>query len=1331
MANHAWRRAVAWGGAVALAGLSCGRKAAADTSPQAVPYAQDWTNPALITAPDNWSLVPGMVAHRGDDLTTATGTDPQTILADGTATPLNVIANQGNPNTLGTGGIAEFDGLANPVVALQGSGTADAPFLLLSLNTTCMAGLNVAYNVRDVDGSTDNAVQAVALHYRVGGTGSFSNLPGGFVADATTGPSVAILVTPVSVTLPADADDQPLVQIRILTTNAVGNDEWVGVDDISVTGTVTCSTPPTGLGAANPSLVPPGATTLLTVAVTPGANPTGTSHTVAGDLSPIGGSSAQDFFDDGTSGDTTPGDNVFSYLATVDAATSLGPKTLPVTIEDDIARVGSASIALTVDLTASLVVSQVYTRGGSSGATFGNDFVEIFNHGTDPIGLDGWSIQYAPSGSGAWEVTPLGGTVPPGGYHLLRQASRGGSGLALPAPDSTGTTNLSATAGKIALVRTVTTLSGTCPSGSFVNDFVGYGTSVECFEGAGPVPPVNAANRASLRRAQGCLDNDNNAADFTTDAPTPRNSASPTVDCSLLGPPHPPTHAINQVQGNGSVSPVAGLAVTVAGLVTARRTDGFFLQTPDGSEDDDQDPTTSEGLFVFTGGTPTVSVADYAVVSGLVQEFVPGADPESPPTTEILPSAVTRVSPANPLPPPVTLSAADLPPTGTLDQLERLEGMRVHVPSLTVVGPTQGNFNETTATSTSNGVFYGVITGVPRPFREPGIPVPDALPPGAPSGIPRFDGNPERLRVDSDALVGASALNAGAGQTVSGLFGPLDYAFRTWMILPDPGTPPVVSAPLPPVAAPVPGAGQFTVASFNVRRLFDNVNDPAISEPVPTAAAFNNRLHKTSLVLREYLRNPDIVAFQEVENLPTLQTLAAKVDQDSLLAGQPAPGYVAHLQEGNDVGGIDVGLLVKASRVTVVDVTQEGKDATFVNPATGLPETLNDRPPLVLRAAIQPSAGPAFPLTVIAVHQRSLSGIDDPVDGARVRFKRRAQAEFLADLVQSRQAADPVERLVVLGDLNAFAFNDGYVDVVGTVRGLPAPATEVVLSSPDLVEPDLALLEDTIPASERYSFTFDGNAQSLDHALLSANLLGSLAGFTHVRVGADFPEVLSGSPARPERPSDHDPLVAVFNFPTATQTVLGAAPGPSTYGQPVTFTATVTVLSGGSPVTQGSVFFKEGGVVLGSASLGPRGQAVFTTTGLPAGTHEVRAEFAGAGALGISSATVLQDVAPSPVSVDLSSSPNPSRYGQPVTLSVALMAPFATPTEGTVTFSVDGVPLGSPVAPSASGTASLVLSTLTLGPHTITAMYSGTSNFNGVLSAPLPHTVLRPRRGGL
>ena len=336
----------------------------ADATAQVLPFTQDWSNSALITANDDWSGVPGIVGFLGDDpSTTAAPIDPQTVVAP--FVTVDVIANQANPNTQATGGVAEFDGIADRTIALQGSGTADAPHIVVTLDTTGKSGIAVSYNIRDIDGSLDNAVQPVALQYRVGTSGNFTNIPAGFVADATTGPSLATLVTPVSVSLPPAANNQPIVQVRIITGNAVGSDEWVGIDDLSI---VEGPTPPTGLGAASPALVGPGQNTLLTVDVTPGANPVSTGIQVEADLTPIGGSASQALVDNGTQGDETAGDLTFSVLATVGGSTPSGPVTLNATITDAEGRSSATTIALTVQTLGAPVGSIPFTQNWSNTA---------------------------------------------------------------------------------------------------------------------------------------------------------------------------------------------------------------------------------------------------------------------------------------------------------------------------------------------------------------------------------------------------------------------------------------------------------------------------------------------------------------------------------------------------------------------------------------------------------------------------------------------------------------------------------------------------------------------------------------------------------------------------------------------------------------------------------------------------------------------------------------------------------------------------------------------------------------------------------------------------
>src|SRR5258708_26192065 len=121
-----------------------------------------------------------------------------------------------------------------------------------------------------------------------------------------------------------------------------------------------------------------------------------------------------------------------------------------------------------------IVISQVYGGGGNTGATLKNDFIELFNKGTSPVNVTGWTVQYA-SATGSFSssnLTTLNGTILPGHYYLVQEAAGAGGTTNLPTPDATGAIAMSATTGKVALANNTTVVTGTgCPSTANVVDF--------------------------------------------------------------------------------------------------------------------------------------------------------------------------------------------------------------------------------------------------------------------------------------------------------------------------------------------------------------------------------------------------------------------------------------------------------------------------------------------------------------------------------------------------------------------------------------------------------------------------------------------------------------------------------------------------------------------------------------------------------------------------------------------------------------------------------------------------------------------------------------------
>ena len=202
------------------------------------------------------------------------------------------------------------------------------------------------------------------------------------------------------------------------------------------------------------------------------------------------------------------------------------------------------SIGLTANATtagapaANVVINQVYGGGGNSGATYKNDFIELYNNENSPVNLSGWSLQYqSATGTGNWTASALSGTIPAHSFFLVQEAAGSGGTTSLPTPDAAGTLALGATAGKVVLSNSTVVLSGPNPTGATVIDKVGYGATANGFETAPAAAPDNAN---SITRVADGIDNNNNLSDFAVTAPVPRNAGYTTTAPAItsLTPPN-------------------------------------------------------------------------------------------------------------------------------------------------------------------------------------------------------------------------------------------------------------------------------------------------------------------------------------------------------------------------------------------------------------------------------------------------------------------------------------------------------------------------------------------------------------------------------------------------------------------------------------------------------------------------------------------------------------------------------------------------------------------------------------------------------------------------
>jgi predicted extracellular nuclease len=703
-----------------------------------------------------------------------------------------------------------------------------------------------------------------------------------------------------------------------------------------------------------------------------------------------------------------------------------------------------------------------------------DEFVEIVNTSASDIDVSGWTLadgfgqrHVFPAGSvveSGCAVVVFGGNTPTGafGASLVQIASSGSLGL-----NNGG--------------DTVTLSDGA------INLSVSYGGEGGDNQSLTLAPDVSGTSYVKHTSASG--------SGGTLFSPGTQADGSQFSGCDVL--PQGP-FAIHEIQGSGAASPFDGvLVLTTSNVVTAVGPEGFSMQTPAGLEDNTVD--TSEGIYVYTNSAPTVAVGDLVVVTGLVREFFD--------LTEITGNPVIDVVGSMSTPAPVVFDENVPSPDPTAPscalEFECYEGMLVQITGGTV-GASNLRFG-------SDPVAEVTVTAAgERPFREPGVEFPGL---GIPS-IATWDGNPEIFELDPDKLgLSNQVIPAGSRFDATGIIG---FEFGDYELWPSSLT--VVPAAIPSSVRDRQRA-ELTVGSLNMFRLFDDVNDPGEprsdgatrNDTVVSSTEYDRRRAKFVNYIVNVLKAPDVLAVQEVEKLGVLEDLAADMAAVDV-------NYTAYVEEGNDIGTIEVGFLVRDT-MAVDAITQLNKDEILDFDGS----LLHDRPPLLLEGR-SINEGADYPIAVMVVHNRSLNRIDDPNDGDRVRAKRLAQAESIAQEINDLQTANPDVRLVVLGDFNAFEFSDGYVDAVGVISGSFDPEASL-LPGTDYVDLDLLNHIYSLPENERYSFVFRGSAQALDHALASMTLDMSFRGLEFGRGNADAAVGQIYDDSTSLRSSDHDGLV--------------------------------------------------------------------------------------------------------------------------------------------------------------------------------------------------------------
>ena len=592
--------------------------------------------------------------------------------------------------------------------------------------------------------------------------------------------------------------------------------------------------------------------------------------------------------------------------------------------------------------------------------------------------------------------------------------------------------------------------------------------------------------------------------------PSPALPTSTPLPTPMPSPTPQQGETIPQIQGAGHISPFRNKTVTnVKGIVTVVQSDGFYLQ----SIVPDDDPATSEGIFVFTDFVPSARVGDEVLLTAKAEEVIPGGGYGNLSITRLSDPEIEVLSRGNDLPEPAVIGEGGrVPPTEIIDDdtngfisdktlfdpendgidfYESLEGMLVQVNDAIVVGPT--NTYKEIVVLGDLGANASLLT--PRG----GIVVRED------------DFNPERIMLD-DKLSNTPFVNVG-DVSEQPIVGVMDYDFGNYKIQVTSDIE-FESGGLSPSDALEPAAeGQLRVVSYNVLNL---------------SAIESNRIARLADQIVNQMASPDIIGLQEIQDndgsegqddISANLTYQGIIDAILELGGpqylyvdiDPIPGAEGGINLGNIRQGFlyrtDQGLsLAQAppgdSRTAVEIFDQGGTPVLSLNPGRIEPSNrafLGSRRPLVVTFIVQ-----GEPLIVINNHFNSKGGDRDlfgefqpPLLDSEAQ--RILQAQVVHDFVAELVKIDPDSRVIVLGDLNDFYFSPPIKVLRGNIMQ-------------NLIE--------SLPIEERYTYIYEGNSQTLDHILITQGLIDSFLSLDVMHMNSEFDYA--------SHLSDHDPLVATF-----------------------------------------------------------------------------------------------------------------------------------------------------------------------------------------------------------